>query len=496
MHALRSGSHTSTYPFFDHHRLGKHDGAKNPTLIEPSLAEDDSPVSISEAFASSQPPLARSQWLPSASEFGASVATGALGGLVAAPLWMRQRLNRIENLSLTDEVEEILGDDVIQDPKKAGYKFVNYISNPESLMMMIPFVEPRLTLPALGVSLMLGIGYLGTNVLSGMQEVWVRFQESLIRASLVSSLDGAYQDSIAKKTQVDEINQDYAHEQIEAMLLKEGVENPSVYINPVWKDAPDTLKDREAALQKKKTHFVIFPQNRNPLPRASMSDVPPPIPASKKEGDKKDSYLQPIAHPYESPLSFMGTSRMTIDSIGATLGFSLSSIMLYAGKAVHEYTNGIAKQRHLESNMPDSLELIKTTLAPKDVEGVLLHFFSSRKGIAMGGLFVTLGVMLRTTQFLVEGLREIEVTRLNADTEKQYETYKFTTLEPHFKAVSERSQLNHALKQLQHDLPELKNSPNVLHSRIQRILDDIGLTWSAPNYYPMSPIVQLVPARS
>jgi hypothetical protein len=138
----------------------------------------------------------------------------------------------------------------------------------------------------------------------------------------------------------------------------------------------------------------------------------------------------------------------------------------------------------------------KNTLAPKDTEALLLYFLQTKEGLTMAGLFVAMGVMLSTIQFLVEGLREIEVTRLNAETEKQYESYKLTKLEPHFKAISERSQLNHALANLKKGLQEKTMPPEELHQQIQRILDNIGYNWSAPNYYPMAPATQLVTARS
>jgi hypothetical protein len=56
--------------------------------------------------------------------------------------------------------------------------------------------------------------------------------------------------------------------------------------------------------------------------------------------------------------------------------------------------------------------------------------------------------------------------------------------------------LNHALANLKKGLQEKTMPPEELHQQIQRILDNIGYNWSAPNYYPMAPATQLVTARS
>jgi hypothetical protein len=532
--------------------------------------------------ATTTPTLKR--WLPDAGEFAGSVGLGVLGGVLLAPFWMRRGLRSNVRMELQDKIVEDLLDNTPPSKKKTTASspsddiprentIAAFLANPATLMIMIPSLAPQLTQPAVAVSMLLGVGYMGTNLLSGMQEVWVRYQESQIRANLVASLDNAFQTSIERKTGVDEQNRRYARTRIASLLRQAGVERPQDYLLPVWdvteQPASDyvdqhtreqlkwqmrnrNLLQRQQELQRTATrrnrNFVLYPQNAQPVPpprqanpvaeRLQMNSPghgPTQGPSQRPEKDESSSPKSPVPpviqpsspslNPFSTLLSDEGQpnafrplpqlarqpvapyrhlSRLALDGIGMALGLSVTSMMFYAAKAVHdEVSPRVERVGKLLKNVPQgqmpsekTIRLIKTTLAPRDAEAVLLHFFSQKESLFMGGLFMAMGIMLKTTQFLTEGLREIEVTNLNAETERQYETYKLTELEPHFKAVSERAQLRHALNNLRHDLPLLKQHPDALHLRVQRILDNIGMAWSAPNYYPMAPMVQLVPARS
>jgi hypothetical protein len=502
------------------------------------------------------------RWLPNSGEFISSVGLGVLGGLLIAPFWVRHKLPHNANaVSQADMVEHLLSNDTeplaspikkkatgtslgatsesgVKEPKRRN-EIAAFLANPAALMIMIPTLAPQLTQPAIAVSALLGLGYLGTNLLSGMQEVWVRYQESQIRANLVASLDEAFQTSIERKTGVDEQNKRYATTQIATMLWQAGVKNPQRYLMPVWEDSnsPGTMEEnylndsrekqvktqmRQRAVQQQQLvqqrnmrnqRFVLYPQtpastaappreaSRFGTPSASTNAPPatPPPTTHSALGiftdDQQRNAFRPLPQMARQPVApYRHVSRLTLDGIGAALGLSMTSIALYAVKALHD---GLTPMSNKIKAQPDkAVDIIKTTLAPRDAEAVLMHFFSQKENIFMGGLFLAMGIMLKTAQFLAEGLREIEVTNLNAETERQYEDYKLTELEPHFKAVSERAQLKHALENLKRDLPLLKQHPDALHLRVQRIMDSIGMSWSAPNYYPMAPMVQLVPARS
>lgn len=490
------------------------------------------------------------RWLPNSGEFISSVGLGVLGGLMIAPFWIRHKLPHEggSNVSQADMVDHLLSDDVtpiaspastpkgttpgIKEPKRRN-EIAAFLANPAALMIMIPTMAPQLTQPAVAVSALLGLGYLGTNLLSGMQEVWVRYQESQIRANLVASLDEAFQTSIDRKTGVDEQNRRYAITQIATLLHREGIANPQQYLVPVWEgdNLPKPTEEeyrnttenkqlktqmRQRAMQQqqliqqrraKNQRFVLDPQTpiSTPAPRQALSlasSPPKPTPADAGRNplgiftdDSQPNAFRPLPQLARQPVApYRHLSRLTLDGIGVAMGLSMTSIALYAGKALHDGLKPISNK--IKAQPDQAVDIIKTTLAPRDAEAVLMHFFSQKENIFMGGLFLAMGIMLKTTQFLTEGLREIEVTNLNAETERQYEEYKLTELEPHFKAVSERAQLKHAISNLKRDLPMLKAHPDALHLRVQRIMDSIGMSWSAPNYYPMAPMVQLVPARS
>ena len=93
---------------------------------------------------------------------------------------------------------------------------------------------------------------------------------------------------------------------------------------------------------------------------------------------------------------------------------------------------------------------------------------------------------------LVTGIREIEVTRLNAKTELSYQQYRLEELEPLYRKLNDEAELNQALLQLQQDLPYLKDQPDALERRCQSIISNVGLT---PAWISMSPAVQLTMAR-
>ncbi len=426
-------------------------------------------------------PMETPSVLPKPSEFLLSTGLGVLGALLLSPLWMTHKIPHATSTSLGNVVNRLT--DKTPTVEQSN-ELVSFLADPAVLLMMIPVIEPRLTRPAIAVTGLLGLGYLGSNALSGLQEVWVRWQESKIRARLVASLDEAYQQSIEAKTQIDETNHRLAEQEILRILKAEGVESPERYLssNALDCEAPSPYTQSSEG-KSKYSNFVLMPQNPMPLPR--QADTSLASDPQQHSPDKKS---------LESTVDFKNASRFTLNSIGLGLGLTSTSILLYAFKSVRDFVH--EKSQQLQNSPHLNKATIKNTLAPQNTEAVLLHFFQKKEGFVMGGLFIALGVMLKTIQFLTEGLREIEVTRLNAETEKQYETYKLTTLEPHFKAISERLQLEHALRNLQEDLRHKHLSPAEIHQRVQRILDSIGYNWSAPNYYPMAPATQLVPARS
>jgi hypothetical protein len=106
-----------------------------------------------------------------------------------------------------------------------------------------------------------------------------------------------------------------------------------------------------------------------------------------------------------------------------------------------------------------------------------------------------LGAAIKVGKLWLDGLREIEVTRINADTEYRYQHHNWLALDPQFHWIAEQEAVNQELSQLGKEMPQLKQSPALLRQRIQTLLNNIGRN-SAPKYFPMIPMVGLREARS
>ncbi|MFN7310879.1 MAG: hypothetical protein ACK5T0_05865, partial [Vampirovibrionales bacterium] len=181
--------------------------------------------------------------IPTPSEFLISTGLGALGALLLAPLWMRHPLpNGSKSLKSLETVVKDLEHLNEAPHQNHQNELVAFLADPAVLMMMIPVLAPHLTRPAVGATAVLGVSYLASNMLSGLQEVWVRWQESQIRANLVGNLSTAYQQSIEAKTQIDEDNHAYAEAQIRQILAEEGIPTADAYLSPLPFECTPTVK--------------------------------------------------------------------------------------------------------------------------------------------------------------------------------------------------------------------------------------------------------------
>ena len=106
--------------------------------------------------------------------------------------------------------------------------------------------------------------------------------------------------------------------------------------------------------------------------------------------------------------------------------------------------------------------------------------------------------MPRLGKLLLDGYREIEVTRLHAETERRYQRYNWLGLDPNFHAIAEQEGLKAQLARFEQSLrtyPQIQLNRPLLQQSIQDLLQNIGRE-SAPRYFPMTPSVNLVAARS
>jgi hypothetical protein len=127
-------------------------------------------------------------------------------------------------------------------------------------------------------------------------------------------------------------------------------------------------------------------------------------------------------------------------------------------------------------------------------ESWVLHGSASRQNFFIMSAFFAVSAAAKLGKLFVDGIREIEVTRMNARTELSYQTHNWLTQDPAFHEIAETEALNDALTQLERDLPALSDNRPLLKQRIRTILLNVGRN-SAPPYYLMTPLVGLKEAR-
>ena len=166
---------------------------------------------------------------------------------------------------------------------------------------------------------------------------------------------------------------------------------------------------------------------------------------------------------------------------------------------VRPHNQSLDALMHHYGDSPEKLKALESLVSPEQKTFLNLN---NVLGLTVGAIkqgewgqvasLLALGVLLGVGNALVTGIREIEVTRLNAKTELSYQQYRLEDLEPLYRRLNDEAELNQALLQLQQDLPYLKDQPDALERRCQSIISNVGLT---PAWISMSPAVQLTMAR-
>lgn len=372
--------------------------------------------------------------------------------------------------------------------------------------------EPTLYKPVVTYAGVSTLSFLATNLLQGVQEAWVRFEESCIRAQLVERLKGAFSQSIITKGQMDDEHSKYAKSRLAQILNHHGIANPQTYLGLRASTPIPPAETRD---------FFYMPQNRQmyracqPKVAAShhfggdaplIANGPPTGPSLPNYSSQALPWVKPLLKTTAVAvgaltgwLSYVGTQTLT-------QGHKVSQA---AKKALSLAQAGQAEQAatHMAEHLPGlgaPTDTIKEFINANNLEGATLHLMDqwqhtqNRKFLwSLGGMFA-LGAVLGVGKLVVSGIREVSVTRLNAETEYNYEHYKWLGLDTMYHQTAERVQLEHALNKLEQKLQEnplLTAQPGLLKAEVDSILGNVGL-WSPPPYYPITPSVQLAVARS
>lgn len=319
----------------------------------------------------------------------------------------------------------------------------------ESVVMMALKYKPLQTrLKAyLGASV---LGYALASMSQGVQEVWIRREETQIRAHLLQQLQGTFKQSLEKKHSADNTLRQWTLKQIQDKLLPAGLSLNTLNNN-------DVSQNKYWRFPYEPTHFTFGDSGNNQNTKNMMSS---------------DSFAQPVL------------SKL------AMLGLGFASGWLYVG------LNQLISSAHERKIMPTASSKAKQTLMEitNAMDREALFLVGNKKVL---WVVLALSAAAKAGKLLMDGYREIEVTRRHADTELKYQTHNWLDLDPSFRSMTEQAAVNNALSRLD-VLITGYNIGQVPASAVQYLaantLANIGRE-SAPKYFQMTPGVNLAPAR-
>lgn len=329
------------------------------------------------------------------------------------------------------------------------------------VMMALKYPELQNRLKAyLGAGI---LGYAAGSFAKGTQEVWIRREETQIRADLVSSLKQTFQQSLQKKIAYDQALREYAKSQILGILNRNGVSQPEGLLSPL-PHHPEVNNNWRYPFEP--VHFTKSVPGMSA--RSGQTDFDPALQETPQEAEAQNrrSGMKAIVY-----------------------GLGVGTGLLYHG------FNSMLKQN-----------TVKAATKSPAVKHTLLEITNAMDREAMflmGSNRVLLSVLGLTAagrlgKLLLDGYREIEVTRQHAETERRYQRYNWLGLDPNFHAISEQEGLKAQLARFEQSLrayPQIQLNRPLLQQSIQDLLQNIGRE-SAPRYFPMTPSVNLVAARS
>jgi hypothetical protein len=315
------------------------------------------------------------------------------------------------------------------------------------------------------------LGYLSGTVLQGTQEAWVRREETLIRSQLLSRMTGLVRGSIQVKNNLDQSLHDETALRIQSLLRQAGID-PQKALSP----SPMVTEP----LQQNQRYFYE-PTHRTLHPGVSQ----------QFSGDPSGNWEIPSRHPAgQASIAGLKPLEWGALGVGLVMGNMFHGLAGLMRSVAEETAEATARAESARKNFTtEMVEYINVS----DLEGFFVKGMNKNIRILAGLLALT--ATARIGKLWVDGLREIEVTRMNAYTEYKYQHYTWLTLDPKFHDIAEREAIDSALKRLEADLPRLKADPARLEQQIQAMLTNIGRN-SAPKYYPMIPLVGLREARS
>lgn len=325
------------------------------------------------------------------------------------------------------------------------------------------------------------LGYLGGSLAKGIQEAWVRRQETLIRANLINRLQDKFRQSIQAKQDMDTELKRQTEAQIYDLLCQSGMPKQLAHDMVIGQPVVEP-----ANLQRL---YAYVPVSRTLTPGQLKGKIafgshrgffgiltPPHVPEiGEIESNTPPSIQQQLKQ------------HMALNAL--LLGFGAGA----AGLA-QQFLKLFLRKEAL-TMIPKNTEVTEfETLVLGSNENWWLKSFGKKNQMLVLAGFFGMTALAKLGKLFVDGVREVEVTRRNARTEFLYQTHNWLVQDPSFHKISEEEAVKHEVALLKEQLPYLVQEPEKLQERIMVLLSNIGRN-SAPKYFPMTPAVNLVDAR-
>lgn len=353
---------------------------------------------------------------------------------------------------------------ILEDTREAVNKLTVYqnYNDPLSSIYRIVHLDPNQGNALLVYAATCVLGYLSGSVVQGGKETWVRREETRIRAKLINRLQGVVRQSIQNKHQFNARLKEDLRVRLTALLQKHGISNATELVQEV------PIVESPLIQQK----YFYEPTHRT----------------LQFKGESPDSILQSMQlipnsdDPAEKPRMLLTLQKTMLFGLGA-----------FSGYVLHGFIKLLRATDHVDATTGS--KSVWESIQLKDMETWSLIGSKNRKNFAVMAGFFAMSAAAAVGKTLLDGVREVEVTRLNARTELDYQTHNWLAQDPAFHSIAEWETAQNDMRLLEQDLPRLKYNQPLLRQRVQAILSNVGRN-SAPPYFPMTPLVGLVEARA
>ncbi len=406
-----------------------------------------------------------------------ALSLGLFGLTTVLGLVAGKRLFRPKHLTttLTNTAKQITAPQT-----KAEQSFTTY-RNIDSPLLTLAFLSQRKELRGvLGwFGLSSAVGYIGGQALAGLQEAWVRAEETAIRMRGMDAMATTYQHSVHQRNQTLATLKQRTWHTIRTWLTEAGIAQPDNF-NPYTGHLNSTPPaDKHDTWQRRlHTNYLLEPRQR---PLANFS-------GHMASNAPADSGFFAPTNPAQARLSAVSPSQWlpALSGVaGAATGLTLAGVKNTASQMqglVQRATMGVTKHEAVTGLFVKNTEALAVLAKQLEAPLLLLTY-----GLAVG--LITAG------KLGIDALREIAVTEENTRTELTYQRYLWQDLGTRLMKGAEVAWLQVQLAQLAKDLPALTLQPHLLKQRIGSIVQGIGLN-SAPPHYNTPLNLNITAARS